>query len=192
MALRKVIILTKSVFTRDQNHYYYNILFGKWSNQFAKSHRHMWRRWDTPQNFCLAFINELEKQLFIKKLLKWANKKCNNFNIYNVVFLQKKKWRKTPADIIILPPVPKFLNMIYNSWDIECDRLKLVIVDHFLPFYPTPKNCKNKNCEKIKNMAGDIIISQHVCQKPQSYEVKLMGYGVRQTKFVYHIFGHDN
>ena len=28
---------------------------------------HMWRKWDTPQNFCLAFIDELEKQLFIKK-----------------------------------------------------------------------------------------------------------------------------
>ena len=40
----------------------------------------------TPQNFCLAFTDELEKQLFIKKLLKGANKKCKNFNIYNVVF----------------------------------------------------------------------------------------------------------
>ena len=28
---------------------------------------HMWRRWGTPQNFFLAFIDELEKQLFIKK-----------------------------------------------------------------------------------------------------------------------------
>ena len=36
----------------------------------------------TPQNVCLAFIDELEKQLS-----KWANKKCKNFNIYNVVFL---------------------------------------------------------------------------------------------------------
>ena len=47
------------------------------------------RRWDKPQNFCLAFIDELEKLL--KKLLKWANKKCKNFNIYNVVFFVKKK-----------------------------------------------------------------------------------------------------
>ena len=44
------------------------------------------RRWDIPQKFCLIFIDELEKQLFIKKLLKWANKKCKNFNIYTVVF----------------------------------------------------------------------------------------------------------
>ena len=34
----------------------------------------MCRRWDTPQNFCLAFIDELEKQLIIKKLMKWAKK----------------------------------------------------------------------------------------------------------------------
>ena len=49
----------------------------------------MWRRWGTPQNFFLPFIDELEKQIIIKKkkkLLKWANKKQINFNICNVVF----------------------------------------------------------------------------------------------------------
>ena len=50
----------------------------------------MGRRWDTPQNFFLAFTDELEKQRFVKKLLKWANKKQNNFNIYNVAFFKKK------------------------------------------------------------------------------------------------------
>ena len=29
---------------------------------------HMWRRWGTPENFCLVFIDEHEKQLLIKKL----------------------------------------------------------------------------------------------------------------------------
>ena len=33
--------------------------------------------------------NELETQIIIKKLLKWANKKQNNFNIYNVAFFKK-------------------------------------------------------------------------------------------------------
>ena len=51
-------------------------------------------RWSTPQNLYLAFIKELEKQLFIKKLLKWANKKCKNFNIYNIVFKKKEKKEK--------------------------------------------------------------------------------------------------
>ena len=54
----------------------------------------MWR-WGTPQNFCLTFIDELEKQL-LKKLLKWASKKSKNVNIY-VVFkkikTKKNTWR---------------------------------------------------------------------------------------------------
>ena len=45
--------------------------------------------------------------------------------------------------------------MIYGSWDIECDRLKLVTLGHFLPFYP-PKNQKNQNFEKMKQKPGDI------------------------------------
>ena len=32
-------------------------------------------------DFFLAFTDELEKQIFIKKLLKWANKKQSNFNM---------------------------------------------------------------------------------------------------------------
>ena len=39
--------------------------------------------------------------------------------------------------------------MIYSSPDIECVRLKLVIMGHFLPFYPT-NNLKNQNFEKMK------------------------------------------
>ena len=34
----------------------------------------MCRRWGTTQNFCLAFIDELDKQLLIKKLMKWVKK----------------------------------------------------------------------------------------------------------------------
>ena len=30
----------------------------------------MCRRWGTTQNFCLAFIDEFEKQLFIKKTVE--------------------------------------------------------------------------------------------------------------------------
>ena len=35
---------------------------------------HMRGKWDTSLNFFLIFIDELEKQLFIKQLLKSANK----------------------------------------------------------------------------------------------------------------------
>ena len=37
---------------------------------------HMCRRSGTPQNFCLAFIDELEKQLLIKKTDEVGQKKC--------------------------------------------------------------------------------------------------------------------
>ena len=99
----------------------------------------MRRNWGTTQNFFLAFTDELKKQIFIKKLLKWANKKQNNFNIYNAAFF----FKKTPGDIIILHLCTKNLDdMIYRSSNLERDRLILVILGHFLPFYPPPKKSK--------------------------------------------------
>ena len=35
----------------------------------------MWRRWHTTQNFCLPFMNDFEKQLFIKKTVGQKNLK---------------------------------------------------------------------------------------------------------------------
>ena len=59
--------------------------------------------------------------------------------------------------------------MIFSSWDIKHDRLKLVTLGHFLPFYQ--KNPKNQNFEeKTKRIAGDTIII-YVYQKSQSYEL---------------------
>ena len=43
------------------------VLVGITSSAVGLKITHMWRKWGTPQNFCLAFIDELEKQLFIKK-----------------------------------------------------------------------------------------------------------------------------
>ena len=56
------------------------------SDELAKHiyHTHM-NRLGTPQNFCLTFIDELENNYLLKKLLKWANKKYKNFYIYNIV-----------------------------------------------------------------------------------------------------------
>ena len=45
-------------------------------------------------------LMNLKNKSLLKKLLNWANKKQNNFNIYNVVFFLKKE-RKTPVDITI-------------------------------------------------------------------------------------------
>ena len=49
--------------------------------------------------------------------------------------------------------------MIYSSWDKECDKLKLVITGHFLPFYThtpppltTPNKPKNQSFGKWKKL----------------------------------------
>ena len=108
----------------------------------------MWRRSGTPQNFFLAFIDYLEKLTFIKKLLKQANQKQNNFNICNVWF--KKRIKKNNCKY----HYQNLDDMIYSSWDIEQKRLKKTAL----------KKIKNQNFEKIKKTVGDIIIL-HTCTK---------------------------
>ena len=89
-----------------------------------------------------------------KKMLKWTNKKCKNFNIYSVA-------RKTPS---FYTCVPKIL-IWYTVLDIECNQLKLVIMGHYLPFY-TPSSKPKKS--KEKTIAGDIIIL-HKCAKNHNH-----------------------
>ena len=108
----------------------------------------MWRRWGTPQNFCLTFIAELQKKpdYLLKKVLKWVNKK------YKILILTcsilKNKERKTLGDIIILRVWHTGIRN-YGSF--------------FILLHPIPKN--PQNCWRYHHFT-------HVCQKPQSY-----GYG---------------
>ena len=55
---------------------------------------------------------------------------------------------------------------------VECERLKLVIMDHYCPFTPPPiKNLKiEKNCWTYHHFT-------HVYQKPELYEVQFLRYG---------------
>ena len=46
------------------------------------THTHTCEEGGTHFRICLAFVDKLKKQLFIKKLLEWVNKKGQNFNIY--------------------------------------------------------------------------------------------------------------
>ena len=71
-------------------------------------------------------------------------------------------------------------DMIYSSWDIEQNIQKLVILCHFLPFYPlqTPKIkilINEKICWRYHHFT-------HVYQKSQSYDVWFLRYGVWQTE----------
>ena len=60
-----------------------------------KNHTHVKKVGYTSE--FLAFTDELEKQIFIKKikkLLSGPTKNQNSFNIYNVAFFKKKKKKK--------------------------------------------------------------------------------------------------
>ena len=92
---------------------------------------------------------------FIKKLLKRANKKQNNFDIYKKT--QINTWRYD-----------------YQNLDdmIEQNRLKLVILGHLLSFNPPPPPPPKKNPQKSKfwkndKTAGDIIL--HICTKKYNH-----------------------
>ena len=67
--------------------------------------------------------------------------------------------------------------MIYSSWDIECDRLKLVIMSHFLPFVsPSTKNPKKSEFWKNERKCWRYDHFTHLYQKPQPYEVRFLRY----------------
>ena len=89
---------------------------------------------------------------------------------------------KTPEDIIILHLFTKNLDdIIYSSWNIECDNCnwKLWAISfHFTHF---PKNPKNQNFEKMKKVVGDIIILHMYTKKKQSIEVRFLRCGVKKV-----------
>ena len=77
--------------------------------------------------------------------------------------------------------------MIYSSWDIEPNILKLVILGYFLPF-KTPKSPKNQNFETWKNLLE--MSSFYTCvTKITIIRYKVPEYRVRLTEF-FVILGH--
>ena len=77
--------------------------------------------------------------------------------------------------------------MIYSSWDIQQNILKLVILGHFLPFY-SPKNPKTQNVDNEKK-CWRYHHMKHVYQKSQSYDIRFRRYRARQTE-LFVILGH--
>ena len=75
--------------------------------------------------------------------------------------------------------------MIYSSWDIEHDRLKLIILGHFFPF-TSQKTQKIKILKTQKNCWRYHYFT-HLYQKSQSYDVRFLRYRVSHF-FV--ILGH--
>ena len=101
-----------------------------------------------------------------------------------LLFLKKKKKRKTPGDNITFQLCTKNLeDMIYSSWDIWCDRLKLVIMGHFLLFYTPLKTWKKKKefWNKNKKKLLEIITILHMCTK--NHDI-IWRYGAQQHNFL--------
>ena len=74
---------------------------------------HMWRKWGTPQNFCLAFMN-LKNNLFIKKTVEVGQKNVRIL-IFTMLYLKEEKkntWRYY------------FTLVYYKSWWYELQILR--------------------------------------------------------------------
>ena len=72
--------------------------------------------------------------------------------------------------------------MIYSFYNMECDRLKLVVLGHFFSF-SLLKTKKKKKSKKWKKIAGDIIILD-MCTKNHNH----MMYGYWDTEWDRQIF----
>ena len=74
--------------------------------------------------------------------------------------------------------------MIYSSWELERDRLKLVVMGQFLPLNTTPALLKTQNIRILKKKKTLLEISFYTCTKNHNH----MRYGfwdrVRQTDFL--------
>ena len=87
----------------------------------------------------------------------WANKKCKNSHIYNVIskkiIIKKNTWRYhcfTPVYLKYWWYDLQFLR--YRVWQTEIGNY-----GSFFALTPPSKNQKNQNFEKMKRIAGDII-----------------------------------
>ena len=77
--------------------------------------------------------------------------------------------------------------MISSSWDIKCNRLKLVILGQFLPFCPFPPNpCLKLQKSKFLKNEKNCWWYHHlnVYQKSQSYDVQFLRYEWGRQKFL--------
>ena len=120
-------------------------------------------------------------------MLKRANKKTNNFNIYNVFFFKEKTKTKNTCRY----HYQNLDDMIYSSWDIEQSKLKFVIRSFFALYPPkTPKNmleissfytCAPKTTTiwcKVTGIWGEtqnfLSFYIHVYHKWRSYDIQLL------------------
>ena len=107
--------------------------------------------------------------IYLKKLLKWANEKCKNFDIYNVVFFKKRKEKhlEIPLFYIFVSKILMIWSTVFEIW---VWLTKIGNYGHFLTFNPFMplKNPKSQNFEKMKENAGDVI-TLHKCTRNHNH-----------------------
>ena len=131
---------------------------------------HISRRWGTPQNFLLAFIDDLWKTQKMRILKKWK-KNCWRYHHFTNVYQKPQSYEVQ----FLRYGVNFFLSFwaifcplhlcttnddhtIYGSWHIKCDRHNsLSFQAIFFPFTPLTIQ-KIKILKKWKKAPGDIII----------------------------------
>ena len=86
--------------------------------------------------------------------MKWASKKCKNFNISNVAFFYQNKEKHLEVSLYYTY-VPNILMIWSIVLEIECDRLKLIIMGHFCPFNPHPLHPTSSGFPKNYIFMGD-------------------------------------
>ena len=126
----------------------------------------------------LNILDRIKKVLIERCQLKWMSEHIQQDDPTN--FADKIKCC-TFKEKILHQCTQNLDDMTYSSWNIECARLKLLILGHFLPFYP-PKNKKKTQFLKNEKKCWRYHHFTHVYQKPESHEVRFLRFGVRQTE----------
>ena len=95
--------------------------------------------------YCSRDIRHNDKDSFLSV---WAIV-CPLTNLTSWKIQILKIWKKVWRSYYFTLVYHKWYNIMYDSWDMECDRQFFVTVSHFLPFYPT-NDSKNQISLKIR------------------------------------------
>ena len=100
----------------------------------------------------------LRNNYLLKKLLKWVNKKYKK--------IKKNNWRYHRFTFIYQKP--KWYNLQFLRY--KCDRLKMVIMDHFCPFThpPPPPPLKTRKTRISKKWKKLLEISSFYTRIPKT------------------------
>ena len=129
----------------------------------------MWRRRGTPQDLFGIYWWTWKTTIYHKNC--WSGSRKNvRISIFTLSYFFRKKIKNIWRYHYFTPVYQK--SWWYDLQVLEiCDRLKLLIMGHSLPFYFPLKNQKNKILKKWKKLL-EISSFYTSVPKPQSYELQ--------------------